>query len=46
LHPQTALELRAFVHVSVLPEGPVWFNWMAMASVLVDVGQFAAGGVC
>lgn len=44
LHPKTALELRAFVHVSVLSEGPVWFHWMAMASVLVDIGQFAAGG--
>lgn len=44
LHPQTALELRAFVHVSVLPKGPVWLYWVAETGVLVDVGQFAAGG--
>jgi hypothetical protein len=42
LHAHTAHELGAFVDFSVLPQGPVWLDRVAMASVRVDVWQFAA----
>lgn len=42
LHAQATHVFRALVHVPESPQGFVRLNWMPVASILVDIGQFAA----